>query len=81
MEANLRRKTQQNLMIRKCHVCGTVNEGTHEVSKCGGCHKSFLPLNYFSKVHDHTAEVDEALYASTDELVESDMIKGITVIW
>ncbi len=83
METNLARKTQSESIIRKCHVCGTVNESKSEVSKCQKCNKSFLPLNYFSKIHDHSNSqaIDESLFLTPDELAPEDMIKGITVIW
>jgi hypothetical protein len=68
-------------LIRKCHVCGTLVEGTKEAMRCGGCRKAFLPSNYFGKVHAKNSEDYSELFLSSDELHEEDLIKGINVIW
>ena len=79
MDAELSRK-QTKMIVRKCHKCGQLVEAPKEQESCACCGKSFLPLNYFSKVHDHTGEVTE-LYADGEELNEEDLVKGIFVIW
>ena len=39
------------VLIKKCHVCGALFETHKELKKCLKCKKSFLPCNYFNKVH------------------------------
>lgn len=69
------------LLIKKCHICGHVMESSQEVQKCGKCKKSFLPVNYFSKIHSKTQNEYEQLFAQGHEICEEDLIKGLTVIW
>ena len=69
------------LLIKKCHACGHVMESSKEIQKCGSCKKSFLPINYFSKVHSKSQSEYEHLFASSYELNEADLIKGLTVLW
>ena len=46
------------------------------------CGKSFLPLNYFAKVHDHEGKTDfKDLFSNINELQEDDLVKGLYVIW
>ena len=62
-------------------MCGTLMEDVVEQKKCTSCHKSFLPTNYFGKVHAKTEKEFDSLFSHCDELHEEDLIKGITVIW
>lgn len=71
---------KDRLVIRKCHKCGQMTESIKEQPACSGCGKSFLPLNYFAKVHDHSGEVNE-LYANGNDLLEEDLVQGLFVIW
>jgi len=82
MKAELTNKeTGAKLLIKKCHVCGHLMESAQEVQKCGGCKKSFLPVNYFSKVHSKGQKEYEQLFAHSYELRDEDLIKGLTVLW
>lgn len=74
-------KKTGKILIKKCHVCGTVAESYTEVKKCGNCKKSFLPSNYFGKVHAKNSEEFGQLFSSSDELHEEDLVKGIAVLW
>lgn len=74
-------KKHSRVIIRKCHVCGQVVEAPKEQDKCCGCGKSFLPLNYFDKIHGDKTQKLEELYADVDELQEEDLITGIYVLW
>ena len=77
-------KAHQNdkkLIIKKCHLCGTLIESTDEPKRCTGCKKSFLPANYFSKVHAKNSEEFDNLFASSDELEDNDLIIGLNVLW
>ncbi len=76
-----RKAGPQKLLIKKCHMCGHIMESEEEVQKCHQCKKSFLPLNYFSKVHSKTGNEFSALFASCNEIHEQELIKGLTVIW
>lgn len=73
--------TQEKLIIKKCHICGHIMEGYQEIDKCHKCKKSFLPVNYFSKVHSKNQSEFAQLFAYGHELHESDLIKGLTVLW
>lgn len=75
-------KTKKEVVIiRKCHLCGQVHESTMELQKCVKCNKSFLPLNYFEKVHNTRQEEYNSLFAESHELGPEDMIKGLFVLW
>lgn len=69
------------LLIKKCHTCGHIMESSQEIQKCTKCKKSFLPVNYFSKVHTKTQKDFDQLFAQGHELREEDLIKGLTVLW
>ena len=71
----------EKLIIKKCHMCGHIMESHQEITKCHKCKKSFLPVNYFSKVHSKNQKDYAHLFASSHELHESDLIKGLTVLW
>jgi hypothetical protein len=75
------RLTKEQVLIKKCHLCGHLIESSKEVDKCPCCKKSFLPLNYFGKVHAKNKNDFENLFATCEELTESDLIRGIYVIW
>ena len=55
--------SRERSVIRKCHKCGQITEAPKEQESCPSCGKSFLPLNYFDKVHDHKGQLKE-LYSS-----------------
>lgn len=71
----------EKLIIKKCHICGHIMESHQEIVKCDKCKKSFLPVNYFSKVHSKNQKDYAQLFAYGYELHESDLIKGLTVLW
>lgn len=81
MKVELNKNESTKLLIKKCHLCGHMMESAEEVKKCTKCKKSFLPVNYFSKVHSKNPKDYDALFASSHELHESDLIKGLTVLW
>lgn len=70
-------------IIKMCHVCGQITESSTEIDKCVSCGKSFLPLNYFDKVHDHKDRKYDFkdLYAQSHEIEEEDLIIGLYVLW
>jgi len=78
---NLTRKVKEKVIIKKCHCCGHLMETYREAQKCGSCKKSFLPSNYFGKVHTKNSEDFKNLFLTSDELHEDDLIKGMYVIW
>ena len=45
------------------------------------CKKSFLPCNYFNKVHAKDSSEFDEMFLTTSELDEEDLIKGIYVLW
>jgi hypothetical protein len=68
-------------IVKRCHRCGEITESYTEISKCPCCKKSFLPLNYFSKIHTKNSTDYNKLFCSSEELQEEDLIKGIYVLW
>ncbi len=76
---DLNKSLNLKLIIKKCYVCGEMSETTKEPERCTTCGKSFLPLNYFTKIHDHGEF--KHLFCDTNDLGEEDLIKGIYVIW
>jgi hypothetical protein len=81
MKVTLNTEGTRKQVIKKCHVCGCLNESNREVEKCSSCQKPFLPMNYFGKVHAKNSAEFKQLFANASELHEEDMIKGLTVIW
>jgi hypothetical protein len=75
------KKSSKKVLVKKCHLCGELMESSMEPMRCSGCHKSFLPNNYFSKVHAKNSEEFAKLFISSDELQEEELIKGINVLW
>lgn len=69
------------VLFKKCHICDHVMESVQEVQKCEKCKKSFLPVNYFSKVHSKSQSDYGLLFAHGHEIHEEDLIKGLTVLW
>ena len=68
-------------IIKKCHCCGQILESYKEPEKCISCKKSFLPLNYFDKIHNKENEDYKILFAESYLIEEEDLIKGIYVLW
>ncbi len=68
------------MLIKKCHHCGCIMELALEIEKCSECSQSFLPSNYFAKVHRKEKEY-HTLFSSSAELHESELIKGLNVLW
>lgn len=81
MKAEASKSKRQKLIIKRCHVCGQVHESAIELEKCVKCDKSFLPLNYFAKVHNTKQNEYQDLFAQSHELDDSDLIVGIYVLW
>ncbi len=77
-----KKNTSGRSLYRQCHMCAYVIHTSEEVQRCPKCNKSFLPLNYFAKIHKGKQGEDyDALYSSCDELSEQEIIKGLYVIW
>ena len=74
-------ETFSKTIIRKCHCCGQVTESKSETSKCPKCTKSFLPLNYFQKIHTDKQSNFKDLFSESLELHEDELIKGLYVLW
>ena len=81
MKVTTHKKATEKTIIKKCHMCGQLTESYKEISKCPKCTKSFLPLNYFGKVHAKNSKEFGELYCVADELQDEDLIKGLTVLW
>ncbi len=81
MRVQVTKAKKEKTLIRKCHCCGQVIESAVESQKCVQCGKSFLPLNYFAKIHDNENYDYEELFAESHDLFDEDLIKGIYVLW
>ena len=81
MRNEVSKTTNSKVLIKKCHMCGQLTEAHMEQEKCLSCGKSFMPLNYFEKVHEHQENKFRDLFAECHELHEDDLIKGLYVIW
>ncbi len=68
-------------LIKKCHCCGTIMETHREPQRCTGCGKSFLPTQYFGKVHAKNEAEFKELFSNACELEGELLIKGLTLIW
>jgi hypothetical protein len=72
----------ESIFVRRCHVCGEVNESKEDILKCGFCRKSLLPFFYFDKrkVPDYSDNEERPIYER-----ESDTgygpIRGLTAYW
>lgn len=76
-----RREPRTVALIKKCHCCGHVMESKKEIERCEKCKKSFLPSQYFTKVHAKNTEEFKQLFAASEDLHEEDLIKGLHVLW
>ncbi|MEX0798874.1 MAG: hypothetical protein WEB87_02310 [Bacteriovoracaceae bacterium] len=81
MKTEIEKKKVKKVLIRKCHACGQVIESHIEQEKCCSCGKSFLPLNYFDKIHGDKGQKFKELFTHSDEIDEEDLIIGIYVLW
>jgi ABC-type ATPase with predicted acetyltransferase domain len=81
VETQQTQATSSKLLVKKCHCCGHIMESAQEPQKCLKCKKSFLPVNYFAKVHSKSQSEYEQLFALGHEIHEDDLIKGLTVLW
>jgi len=84
MKADIQATTQKEIqtLIKKCHMCGEIIEGSQEPQKCPHCNKNFLPLNYFDKVHEIQNPNDyKGLFEMCQNLHPDDLIKGLLVLW
>lgn len=72
---------QEKLIMRVCHRCGHCNQTSQEPERCQKCTKAFLPLNYFTKIHDSKGEKFHTLFEEVEALEEEDLIKGLYVLW
>lgn len=77
----IKKSMRKKVIIKKCHVCGHMNETTYELEKCKQCRKSFLPSHYFAKIHNQDQTEFEKLFNDAEEMEESRLIKGLYVIW
>ncbi len=72
-----------NLHVRRCHVCGTVTESSDEILKCKGCSKSLLPFYYFDKrkIREYSDKQESAKLEKLPDLNGYGPIRGLTAYW
>lgn len=73
----------QSLFVRRCHVCGDLNESTEDILKCNQCQKPLLPFFYFDKkkiaeYSDNQARPEEIYGAESKSYGP---IRGLTAYW
>ncbi len=78
---NIQKPTKEKLIIRACHTCLKINESYQEIQRCLHCNKSFLPLRYFEKIHQNKGQSYTSHFASSDQIEDEDLIKGLFVLW
>lgn len=71
----------EKILIRMCHKCGHVHASENEVQRCDKCGKSFLPLQYFEKIHLQKDAKFQELFSAASELEKEDLLKGLFVLW
>ena len=81
MKTEIRTNQSTKVLVRVCHGCGEVIESPEEPKRCLSCSKSFLPLNYFQKVHANNSDEYRRMFVKGDELHEDELIKGLLVLW
>lgn len=81
MNNDLKLYKRPQTLIRVCHMCLKLNEGDGEIEKCAHCHKSFLPLRYFEKVHAQSKRNWTSHFSSIEDIDDKDLIKGLFVMW
>lgn len=80
-ETITRKKIPTKTLINKCHICGKIEESYCEIQKCRNCQKSFLPHNYFGKIHATNSHDFYELFEPAENLNDEDLIKGLFVLW
>jgi Zn finger protein HypA/HybF involved in hydrogenase expression len=78
---SIEEKKEFKKLVKCCHMCTQVFESPQELERCPKCNKSFLPLNYFDKIHSNPDIKITELYAGSHELNDEDLIIGIHVLW
>ena len=78
---NESKKKESKNIIRKCHCCGQITESESEIQKCVSCGKSFLPVNYFEKIHGDAEYKFDDLFDKAQDMESEDLIKGLFVLW
>jgi len=68
-------------LVKLCHMCCQVTESEKEIQRCPKCNKSFLPLNYFEKIHSGEKKNFSELFENCEFIAEEDLIRGIHVLW
>lgn len=81
MERRLGQTHNSLILIKKCHSCGNIMESKKELQKCKKCSQSFMPSNYFGKVHAKNSKEFDNLFCDAEELYEDDLILGLNVLW
>lgn len=76
-------RSHKKILFKRCHLCGKLIESYVELQRCPStkCHAAFLPLQYLHKIEEASFHDYPQLFASSDELHEDDLIKGLYVLW
>jgi hypothetical protein len=72
----------ESLFVRRCHVCGSVNESKDDIKKCVCCSKSLLPFYYFDKKKlNEFSDNKERPLDLPDRESGYGPIRGLTAYW
>ncbi len=77
----IKTSSEKKLIVKKCHCCGKISDSPTELKRCPSCNKSFMPSNYFGKIHAKNSEEFDQLFSKVEDLDESDIIIGLNVLW
>lgn len=67
--------------VRRCHVCGTVNESENQaIKRCSKCGKPLAPFYYFDESVLEGLQ-DDGLHFSTMKLYDPEQIETFKPLW
>ena len=79
------KSNKKRLHIRRCHVCGSVNECKgHLVERCQACNKALMPFLFCESTYEEQAiEMSKIVYSEekSDIKVIYPPLVGIALYW
>lgn len=78
---------ENEIYVRRCHVCGEVCESNADILKCTSCRKSLLPFYYFDKrkISEYSDNKERPIGERSTDVRDQNSgygpIRGLTVYW